>query len=189
MHAKDFIAASINRQRWVADAVLQDLTEEQLNWSPPGLANKIATILIHVTGTDDRFINMRARGQATVWESGSWSQHLGIALPPGGGGGSWEEANASNFSLEAVRGYITAVRSSVDDYITRRRTRAQGAIDRRRATDRRRPRPAHRPRRRPLRRSRRSEGCPGREGIAVLTVLQVGKFQVAGSNNVQLASL
>src|SRR3954447_7068100 len=63
MHAKDFITASIGRQRWIADAVMQDLTEEQLNWSPPGLANKIATILVHVTGTDDRFINMRALGK------------------------------------------------------------------------------------------------------------------------------
>ncbi len=117
MHAKDFIASSIGTQRWIADAVVQDLTEEQLNWSPPGLANKIGTILIHVTGTDDRFINMRARGQATVWESGNWSERLGIAQPPGGGGGSWEAANASNFSLEAVRDYIAAVRASVDDYV------------------------------------------------------------------------
>ena len=49
------------------------------------------------------------------WVSDNWG--LGIALPPGGGGGSWEEANASNFSLEAVRDYITAVRASVDAYI------------------------------------------------------------------------
>jgi len=117
MQAKDLIATHIRTQRWIADAVLQDLTEEQLNWSPPGLANKIATILIHVTGTDDRFINMRALGEPTIWESGNWSERLGIALPPGGGGGSWEEANASNFSLEAVRGYIAAVRIAVDDYV------------------------------------------------------------------------
>jgi DinB superfamily len=117
MHAKDFIATSIGRQRWIADAVMQDLTEEQLNWSPPGLANKIATILIHVTGTDGRFINLRALGKPTIWESGNWSEQLGLSQPPGGGGGSWEDANASNFSLDAVRGYITAVRASVDDYV------------------------------------------------------------------------
>jgi hypothetical protein len=95
---------------------MQDLTEEELNWSPPGTANKIATILVHVTGTDDRFINLRALGKPTVWESGNWSERIGLPQPPGAGG-YWAEANARNFSLDAVRGYIAAVRASVDEYV------------------------------------------------------------------------
>ena len=74
MRAGDFIALQIGRQRWLADSVLQDLTEEQLNWSPPGATNTIATILLHVTGTDDTFINVLAQGRQTVWESGNWSE-------------------------------------------------------------------------------------------------------------------
>jgi uncharacterized damage-inducible protein DinB len=116
MHAKDFIATQIGTQRWIADAVLKNLTEEQLNWSPPGTANKIATILIHVTGTDDRFINMRARGQATVWDSGNWSERIGLPQPPGMAG-YWDEANTSTFPLSPVLEYVAAVRASVDDYV------------------------------------------------------------------------
>jgi hypothetical protein len=110
MHAKDFIAMQIGTQRWIADAVLKDLTEEQLNWSPPGTANTIATTLIHVTGTDDRFINMRVRGQATVWESGNWSERIGLPQPPGQAG-YWAEANAMTFPLAPILDYIAAVRA------------------------------------------------------------------------------
>jgi hypothetical protein len=116
MQTRDFIISSIGRQRWIADSVVQDLTEEQLNWSPPGTANSIATILLHVTGTDDTFINMRALGRPTVWESGNWSERIGIAGTPGRGG-YWDEANAATFALAPILEYVTAVRASVDEYV------------------------------------------------------------------------
>ncbi len=116
MQTKDFIAKQIGSQRWIADSVMQDMTEEHLNWSPPGTANSIATILLHVTGTDDTFVNVRALGRATVWESGNWSERIGIAGTPGRGG-YWDEANAATFALAPVLEYVAAVRASVDEYV------------------------------------------------------------------------
>ena len=116
MQTKEFISKQIGLQRWIADSVLQDLTEEQLNWSPPGTANSIATILLHVTGTDDRFVNMRALGRATIWESGNWSERVGLPQPPGQAG-YWDEANAKTFELAALKDYVEAVRGVIDEYV------------------------------------------------------------------------
>lgn len=116
MQMKEFIAAQIGTQRWIADSVLRDLTEEQLNWSPPGATNTIATILLHVTGTDDTFVNVRARGGATVWESGNWSERVGFPGIPGRAG-YWAEANDHAFALAPLLEYMAAVRASLDDYV------------------------------------------------------------------------
>lgn len=116
MQAGDFIALQIGRQRWLADSVLQGLTDEQLNWSPPGATNTIATILLHVTGTDDTFINVLAQGQPTVWERGNWSERIGFPGFPGRAG-LWDEANAHTFTLAPLVEYQAAVRASIDAYL------------------------------------------------------------------------
>ena len=116
MRAREFIALQIGRQRWVADSALQGLTEEQLNWTPPGETNTIGTILLHVTGTDDRFVNVLARGGQAVWERDNWAERVGFPGIPGRAG-FWAEANAHPFALSPLLAYQAAVRASLDEYV------------------------------------------------------------------------
>jgi hypothetical protein len=113
MDAKTFLQGQIVTQRRVADAVLGGLTQEQMDWTPPGTANRIGTILLHLNGTDDAFINARALGRPRLWESGSWAERIGLPEPPGRAG-YWDEANRTSLPLGPVLEYQAAVRAALD---------------------------------------------------------------------------
>ncbi len=115
MDTKGWLQGQIRIQRAVADAVMGDATQEQLAWTPPGIANTIGTILLHVAGTDD-FALARVQGSPTIWESGDWSARVGFPNPPGRGG-FWAEANATTLPLAPLLEYQAAVRAALDGYI------------------------------------------------------------------------
>ena len=116
MDAKAFLQKQIGIQRALADAVIGGVTEEQANSAPPGTCNTIATILLHVTGTDDAFIHMRALAQPLLWESGNWAARVGFPMPPGRAG-FWAEANAATLALAPILEYQAAMRAALDEYV------------------------------------------------------------------------
>jgi uncharacterized damage-inducible protein DinB len=115
MDAKEFITIQMGIQRKLADAVLSGLTDEQLNWAPPGTMNTIGTVLLHVTSTDDNFVH-GVLGQPTVWDRDNYAETIGLPKPPGRAG-YWDEANAATLTLAPILAYVTAVRTAFDAYL------------------------------------------------------------------------
>ena len=116
MDAKVFLQKQIGIQRALADAVIGGVTEEQANGASPGTCNTIATILLHVSGTDDAFVHARAQGKPLLWESGEWAGRIGLPMPPGRAG-YWAEANAATLPLAAILEYQAAMRAALDEYV------------------------------------------------------------------------
>jgi hypothetical protein len=56
MNTNDILARQIGVARRYLDATLQNLTPEELNWTPPGLANGIGATLLHLLGGEDRVV-------------------------------------------------------------------------------------------------------------------------------------
>lgn len=113
LDAKAFLQRQITIQRGIADAVLGDVTQAQLDWATPGTTNRIGTILLHVAGTDDAFIHARVLGRPRLWEGGNWAARVGLPQPPGRGG-FWAEANAATLPLGPILEYQAAVRAAFD---------------------------------------------------------------------------
>ncbi len=116
MNAVQFVKGQFAAVRRVSDAVTADLTDDLLNWTPPGTANPIAGTLIHSLYAEDSFIQKTMLGKSSIWDTGGWSEKIGLAVLPGRGAG-WEEVRAGRYSVEAIRAYQEAVRAGTNAYL------------------------------------------------------------------------
>ncbi len=116
MDAKEMIVRSFANMRRTTDAVLGGLTEEQLNWAPPGTANSIGVTLVHIASSEDMFVNELLQGKTQVWQKGEWGAKLELSGPPGRVAG-WDEIKSKKLSLEQALGYEKAVRAATDNYL------------------------------------------------------------------------
>jgi hypothetical protein len=103
--------ASVKRQ---FDGVMQDTTEEQINWVPQGTANSIGVTLVHLASTLDNAFQTVLQGKPRLWESQGWGEKLGLLGPPGRVHG-WDEVKSKPLALEPVLGYAAAVFKQVDE--------------------------------------------------------------------------
>jgi DinB superfamily len=102
--------ASVKRQ---FDGVMQETTEEQINWTPPGTANAIGVTLVHMAGTLDNAFQKTLAGQPLLWENAGWAAKLGLSGLPGRVHG-WDEIKSKHLALEPVLEYVKTVFAQVD---------------------------------------------------------------------------
>ena len=79
-----------SRQAWAwLNMTVEDVTQEQANWQPPGLANSIAATYAHTIITADEDFNMVYDGGETLLARG-WAERCGLSeLPPPEFGWDW----------------------------------------------------------------------------------------------------
>jgi hypothetical protein len=116
MNAVQFVNGQFAAMRRVSDGVTGDLTDDLLNWMPPGSANPIAATLIHSLYTEDSFIQKTMLGKSSIWDTGGWSEKIGLTVLPGRGA-CWEEVRVGRYSIEAIRAYQEAVRAGTNAYV------------------------------------------------------------------------
>lgn len=116
MDAREYIGKQFARMRWICAMATQDLTDEELNWIPPGTANTISAILLHLYGLEDTLTQRLCQGRQPVWDSESWAARIGVAFPPGHEGG-WGEPAERRIALATVRAYGEATRAATEDYL------------------------------------------------------------------------
>jgi hypothetical protein len=114
MEIKEYVQRQIASARRLVDAVTVDLTDEQFNWSPPGTANPIRALLIHLLAAEDLCIHAIFQGKPTLWQHDGWGRKIGLSSVPGVD--DWQEAKQTTLSLQPVLAYQTAVRSAADEY-------------------------------------------------------------------------
>ena len=118
MDTRDHIRRQIVASRRTFDGVTETLTDDLINWLPPGTANPISSTLTHVFGSEDVFIQRFIQGKTRLWDTEGWSQKVGVADPPGRGT-AWEEYRSKRLSLVAILAYRDAVRVVTDAYLER----------------------------------------------------------------------
>jgi uncharacterized damage-inducible protein DinB len=116
MDAADFIRRQIAAVRRQVGAVLRDTTDEQLNWVPPGTANTIGATYLHLLTSEDGYVQAVILGRPRVWETGNWSETIGLSAPPGRGR-NWDEIRSMAFSLAALQAYEQAVHATTETYL------------------------------------------------------------------------
>ena len=117
MDAIAYIQRQVDALRRQASVTLQDTTDEQLNWTPPGTANSIGVTLLHTLGVEDLFVQQWLQGKPLLWESVNWSARICVAAAPGGVRG-WEECRKARLSLAPIMEYLEAVSAATADYIS-----------------------------------------------------------------------
>jgi hypothetical protein len=107
------LAASVRRH---TDEAMKDITVEKFNWTPPGSANPISAIFVHLLNSEDSFVQTQLQGKPKLWEGGGWAEKTGVKVPPGYTGG-WEEVKEMTLDLEPLLAYQQAVRSATEAYL------------------------------------------------------------------------
>lgn len=115
MNAQEYMRRQIVTVRRYNDAVLNGLTDEQLNAVPPGTCNSIGATFAHILTGEDRFIQMLGQNKPPVWETGGWGEKVGLAQMPGREG--WEEVRNATYSLAALQAYAQEVYAATDAYL------------------------------------------------------------------------
>jgi hypothetical protein len=112
MEAREFIQHQIASVRQGVDNILSDLTDVQLNWTPPGKTNVISATLVHIFASEDLFVQTLLQGKPRVWEAG-WAAEIGSPTPPVPNRG-WEEFRSVKLRVAPIVAYGRAVRAATD---------------------------------------------------------------------------
>jgi hypothetical protein len=115
MDAKEYVGRQITSGRRLVDGALTDCTDEQFCWAPPGTANTIAATVVHMAFVEDMYVMSALQGKPRLWETGNWSEKLGLSAPPVRDG--WAEANGKQIPMAPVLAYLAAARAATDEYI------------------------------------------------------------------------
>ena len=107
------LIASVHKQ---ADDVMKDTSSEEFNWTPPGTANPISAVFVHLLTSEDYFVQRVIQGRQELWEENGWGEKLGVSNIPGFGG-NWDEFKQKTLSLHPVLAYQKDVRAATDTYM------------------------------------------------------------------------
>lgn len=116
MDAQEYLQRQLTVMRQIADAPLQEITEEQVNWVPPGTANVISAILVHRAGIEDGVIQQRLRGEPRIWERDGWAEKTGVENLPHSRE-DWEALKGQTLALAPIQAYAAAVHVATDAYL------------------------------------------------------------------------
>ena len=116
VEAKDVLNQQIAFMRLLYNAAIGDMTDEQFNWTPPGMANSIRASLVHLLNAEDFFVQRVIQGKLRIWEREGWGEKIGLSEPPGRGR-NWEEVTEKPLALATVLGYAQAVYAGTDEYM------------------------------------------------------------------------
>jgi hypothetical protein len=103
----------------VLGSVTADLTQEQADWQPPGIANPIGATYWHaLSGTDD-IVHRWCQDQEPLAESGDWeAKVLTVSAPEPEHGGDWlPYMQAIRVDLPSAHAYAQAVAESVGEFL------------------------------------------------------------------------
>jgi hypothetical protein len=116
MEAREFVQQQFASVRQGADSILSDLTDEQLNWTPPGMTNVISATLVHIFAGEDLFVQTLLQRKPRIWDTANWAVEIGSPTPPVPNKG-WDELRSVKLSVAPIVAYGKAVRAATDSYL------------------------------------------------------------------------
>ena len=117
MDAQQLLVRELRWMRRQTDSILIDLTDEQFNWVPPGTANPISVIFLHMLVIEDEYIQQIVLGGTRLWDIADWQTRVGTPAPERGG--NWDALKGTTMTLETAAQYQEAVRTATDAYIAK----------------------------------------------------------------------
>ena len=82
MNTTEFVRGQYRDLHEHIDEVMDQVTAAQFNWIPPGAANAIGITFIHILHAEDFHIQTILQGRPRIWETGQWSEKIGLSAPP-----------------------------------------------------------------------------------------------------------
>ncbi|MGH2620375.1 MAG: DinB family protein [Anaerolineales bacterium] len=114
MDAISYLREDVTWAHELLELVMQDATQEQADWAPPGRANPLGATYAHALTSEDMIVNRWLQGAAPLMES-AWKGRTGISEPQFGSDFEW--ARRVRVQLPAAQAYAQAVYTATDHYL------------------------------------------------------------------------
>ena len=117
MNVSEVLREQLAANRYVLDATIGELTEEQLHYQAGGLTHSIAAIYGHAILSLDRQVHATYQAKPSLAET-TWASRLGVSEPlPAPGSGGWAAwAIRVRMDLPTFRTFAGAAYAAADDY-------------------------------------------------------------------------
>ncbi len=87
MNTVELVSYALDNALNVFNLVVVDLTQEQADWTPPGLANPIGATYWHTISSLDDLVHRWISGQEALYLKDGWQERVLIVAPPEPGHG------------------------------------------------------------------------------------------------------
>lgn len=102
------------------EGTMADVTPEQAQWRPPGVANPLGASYAHMVSSEDMLVHGMLQQAAPLF-AGAWAGKTGLDEPMPTPGPEWEQygpwARRVQVDVGATRAYAQAVYAASDDYL------------------------------------------------------------------------
>ena len=113
MKANDLMSESIRDSAALLKSMTDDMSDEELQWNPPGTAHPVAATYAHAAlATDWQLHSVILGGQP--WYEGDWAGRSGVSEPQGHQTAEW--AKSVQIDREAFGPYAEAVFVAIGEY-------------------------------------------------------------------------
>lgn len=117
MNTVEILQYSVKSSFDILQQVTADLTQEQADWVPPGLANPIGATYWHAISSTDYLVHSWGIGRAPLSQTAGWEQRTVVAAAP-----KKEDERAASLrtvrvDLAAMHEYAEAVISAVSTWL------------------------------------------------------------------------
>lgn len=117
MNSIDLIRSQYKGAHDLLEGTMADVTQDQGQWAPPGIANPLGSTYFHTVGAEDFILSTMARG-AKPLAAGDFAGKSGASEPPPGPGpelAEWERR--VKVDLSQTRAYAQAVYQQTDGWL------------------------------------------------------------------------
>ena len=101
----------------ILEQVTADLTQEQADWTPPGLANPIGANYWHAISGADFMVHSWGMGQAPLSQTAGWEEKVVLFQEPNPDGEHGAYLRSLRIDLAAMRDYARAVGGAVQSWL------------------------------------------------------------------------
>lgn len=115
MDAIDLLRWQVKQTYAWLEMTLRDISQEQANWQPPGVANPIGATYAHLMITADAGFNSQLHGGMPIMAT-EFKGQIGLSEMPHAAGG-WHDWSKLRVDWEPLRGYGRRVYRCIEGYL------------------------------------------------------------------------
>ncbi len=119
MNSVELLQYSLGNAFGILGQVAADLTQEQADWQPPGIANPIGALYWHTISSADDIVYRWVLGQEPIRQRDGWNERaLTVSVPePEHGGDYLAYMRALRVDLPALHEYAQAVAGALQGWL------------------------------------------------------------------------
>src|SRR5215470_12256303 len=114
MNATTLLREQIQQAHNDLQAIVEEVTNEQAHWAPPGTANPLGATYVHAVAAEDGAINVALKGGTPLFAT-QWAGKTGVSDVQPLSNPEW--ARSVQVNMPELREYARAVHAATDAYL------------------------------------------------------------------------